>query len=200
MRILLIDNYDSFTYNVVHALRQLGQRDVEVRRNTALNVHDLKSFGAVIASPGPGLPADSGDLLPAVAACLRGGVPYLGICLGHQALGEAVGAKLARLPTVRHGVQHRCTVSKADEIFGALDVKPGDAFDVGRYHSWVVAEEDLPEQFVPLARSEDGVVQLARVADRCAYGLQFHPESIMTAGAGPKLLGQFLHLAKRHHA
>jgi len=111
MKILLIDNYDSFTFNIVHLLREVGVADISVKRNTEINMVDLEAYHAVIASPGPGLPAESGSLMKVVRYCLDNDKPYLGICLGHQALGEAVGARLEQLQAVKHGVQEPCTQS-----------------------------------------------------------------------------------------
>lgn len=196
MRILLIDNYDSFTYNVVHLLREVGADAVDVVRNTAVDLSSLPGYTAVIASPGPGLPNTSGALPQAVKLCLQTLTPYLGICLGHQALGEATGAVLKRLPQVRHGIQDQIHLLEQDPLFDQLP----ERLRVGRYHSWIVEELGRPDNFQALARSEDGVLQAARVAGIPAYGLQFHPESIMTAAAGPQILSNFLNLARQHHA
>ena len=212
MRVLLIDNYDSFTHNVVHLARETGVAEVDVRRNTALDLDALGDYAAVIASPGPGLPSESGQLLPAVRACLARDKPYLGICLGHQALAEAVGGRLRRLDRVRHGVEIPCYARGADPLLMGLsrvsDWRDG-GFTVGSYHSWVVDEAELPPELEVLADSpEDSsgdrsaadrqptVIQAMRVRGARAYGLQFHPESIMTAAAGPLLLRNFFRLAQ----
>jgi len=188
MKILLIDNYDSFTYNVVHLLREVGVTDITVKRNTEIEIAKLINYDAVIASPGPGLPAESGRLLEAVQFCLDNNKPYLGICLGHQALGEAVGAKLQQLSAVKHGIQEPCIqVGKSDLLAGLPRT-----FDIGRYHSWVVGKENLPAEFEVLATSQDDVIQAAKVKDKIAYGLQFHPESIMSDVVGKTILRNFL--------
>ena len=192
MHVLLIDNYDSFTYNVVHLLRDCGVAEVSVVRNDELAVDGIGSFDAVVASPGPGLPAESGELLAAVRYCLEFGIPYLGICLGHQALGEAVGARLERLADVRHGVQHTCSITSPHDL---LDDVP-EEFEVGLYHSWVVSTDELPAAFVPLASTSYGTMQAARVDGARAYGLQFHPESIMSPDVGPRIMRNFLDLAR----
>lgn len=189
---LLVDNYDSFTYNVVHLLRDCGAEQVTVLRNDELDLSELDAYGAVVASPGPGLPSESGQLLDAVRRCLGDGVPYLGICLGHQALGEAVGARLVRLGDVRHGVQHTCHVARPHELFDGLTSE----FAVGLYHSWVVSDEDLPPDLEPLAFTSYGTIQAAHVPGERAYGVQFHPESIMSPAAGPRLMRNFLELAE----
>ncbi|MFK8055608.1 MAG: aminodeoxychorismate/anthranilate synthase component II [Saprospiraceae bacterium] len=193
MKILLIDNYDSFTFNVVHLLRQAGVSDITVKRNTALALESLKSYDAVLASPGPGLPSDSGSLMEAVHYCLQHSIPYLGICLGHQALGEAMGAKLKQLDAVKHGVQEPCSQVVSSDLLHKLP----STFEIGRYHSWVVDKDELPSEFEVLAESTDGVIQAASVKGKPAFGLQFHPESIMSEAVGKTILLNFLNLAKR---
>ncbi len=192
-RILLIDNFDSFTYNIVHLLRSLGidADDVEVVRNTRLELDCLGEYDAVVSSPGPGLPETSGQLLATVDICLREQIPYLGICLGLQALGMATGGHLRRLAQVRHGVQHSCRVTSANPLLRGL---PED-FDVGRYHSWVIDEATLPDSLNVIAATSDGVIQAAAYAHGPAWGVQFHPESIMSPEAGPIIVGNFLALA-----
>ena len=192
MPILLIDNYDSFTYNVVHLLRDCGADEVAVLRNDELDVADIARYDAVVASPGPGLPDESGELLAAVRFCLEHDVPYLGICLGHQALGEAVGARLAQLDEVRHGVQHTCAVAEPHDLLEGVPME----FEVGLYHSWVVSDEDLPDAFAPLAYTAYGTIQAAHVPGKRAYGVQFHPESIMSPDVGPRIMRNFLDLAR----
>jgi len=188
MKILLIDNYDSFTFNVVHILREVGVTSVTVQRNTEIKLSELDAYDAVLASPGPGLPAGSGRLMEAVRYCLDHNKPYLGICLGHQALGEAVGAQLQQLDTVKHGVQEACTHNSSSALLQGLPTN----FEIGRYHSWVVGKQNLPADFEVLAESEDGVIQAAKIKNKNAYGLQFHPESIMSETVGKTILSNFL--------
>ncbi len=192
-RILLIDNFDSFTYNIVHLLRTLGVAldRLDVVRNTRLDLDALIDYQAVISSPGPGLPETSGLLLPALAVCLEQQVPYFGICLGLQALGMAAGGRLRRLAQVRHGVQHACRLTAPSPIFEGLE----DEFDVGRYHSWVIDEAALPSTLRVTAATDDGVIQAATYTEGPAFGVQFHPESIMTPEAGRIIVGNFLELA-----
>jgi len=196
MKVFLIDNYDSFTFNVVHLLRQVGVSDITVKRNTALNIEGLKQYDAILASPGPGLPMESGSLMKAVSFCLEMSLPYLGICLGHQALGRATGAKLQQLSTVKHGVQESCTQVQASPLLAGLPT----TFEIGRYHSWGVSKEELPDAFQSLAESEDGIIQVARVQDKPAFGLQFHPESIMSEAVGKVIMTNFLGLIKQTDA
>ena len=191
--LLLIDNFDSFTYNIVHLLRSLGvpPEDIEVVRNTRLRLEELPRYRAVISSPGPGLPETSGLLLPTVEMCLRKNIPYFGICLGLQALGMAAGGKLRRLDEVQHGVQHECDVVERDRLLAGLP----DRFDVGRYHSWVIDEDTAPADLRVLASTEGGVIQAVAHRMAPAYGVQFHPESIMSPESGPAILRNFLQIA-----
>lgn len=191
--ILLVDNFDSFTYNIVHLLRSLGVSPdrIDVVRNTRLRLDRLDAYDAVLSSPGPGLPETSGELLDAVAQCLRQHIPYFGICLGHQALGLAAGGRLRRLAQVRHGVQHACHVAATDPLLDGLT----ERFDVGRYHSWAIDEAAVPTELRVLAATDDGVIQAIAHHSAPAYGVQFHPESIMSPQAGPTILRNFLRLA-----
>jgi len=188
MKILLIDNYDSFTFNVVHLLREVGVSDITVKRNTEIKTEEINSYDAVLASPGPGLPAESGRLMKAVRYCLDHNKPYLGICLGHQALGEAVGAQLQQLTAVKHGVQEACVQNATSALLQDLPT----SFEIGRYHSWIVGKQDLPGDFEVLAESKDGVIQAAKIKGKNAFGLQFHPESIMSQDVGTTILRNFL--------
>ncbi len=192
-RILLIDNFDSFTYNIVHLLRSLGVGldRMDVVRNTRIDLDAITDYQAVISSPGPGLPETSGLLLPALKICLDERVAYLGICLGLQALGMATGGRLRRLSQVRHGVQHVCKLAAPDPIFAGL----GERFDVGRYHSWVIDEATVPVTLRITAATDDGVIQAAAYTEGPAWGVQFHPESIMSPEAGPQIMANFLALS-----
>ena len=195
MRILLIDNYDSFTFNIVHLLRDCGvsAEDIDVRRNDDITVAELEGYSAVLSSPGPGLPEDSGALLPCVRFCVERKSPYFGICLGHQALGIALGGTLTRLKSVQHGVQHLCAREVENPLLDGLP----DSFLVGRYHSWIVDRGSLSGEAQVLALSPvDGAVQILAARDAPAYGVQFHPESIMSEVAGPQLMRNFLRLAE----
>lgn len=174
MKLLIIDNYDSFTYNVVHAVRQLGVTPV-VKRNDELTLDEVAPFDKIIISPGPGIPSEAG-LLPDVLRRYATEKPILGICLGHQALGEHFGAKLRNLSQVYHGIKSRVTVTAPDYLFDGL----GDTFDVGRYHSWVVDAEGLPECLEITATSPDGEIMALRHRSLDVRGVQFHPESILT--------------------
>ena len=188
MSVLLIDNYDSFTYNVLHLLRDSGCTQVEVVRNDALDLGALPSYRAVVASPGPSLPQDAGELLQAVEVCLDAKVPYLGICLGHQALGQVLGLELLPLEQVQHGIQDSCELVENNDLTHGVPSQ----FDIGRYHSWHVKMPPTSDTVRAFAKTSDGVVQAIAATQAPAYGLQFHPESIMTQSVGTMLIHNFL--------
>lgn len=185
MKILIIDNYDSFTYNIVDALRTLGVVP-DVVRNDHINFDTVESYDKIIISPGPGIPSEAGQL-PEFLQRFATKKPILGICLGHQALGEYFGGKLRNLSEVYHGVATPIEIVADDYMLE--DVENGTL--VGRYHSWVVDNEGLPECLEVTAVSPDGAIMAMRHRDLDVRGLQFHPESIMT-GAGPKMLENWL--------
>ena len=186
--ILLIDNYDSFTFNLFHLLAQLGAAS-EVRRNDQVTVADALAMRpeAIVLSPGPCTPNEAGVCLDLVRAA--GSVPVLGVCLGHQAIGQAFGGQVVRAPEPMHGktslVRHDGT-----DMFAGLP----SPFSVVRYHSLVVEPETLPASLVPTAWTEDGVLMGLRHRERPVYGVQFHPESILSE-QGHALLANFLRLA-----
>lgn len=174
MKLLIFDNYDSFTYNVVHAVRQLGV-EPDVYRNDEIAIDDVDRYDAIIVSPGPGVPSEAGILLE----LLRRYAPtkrILGICLGEQAIGECFGASLRNLAEVWHGVQTPAEIVAPDYIFRNL----GPTIQVGRYHSWVVDGKGLPECLEVTATSPDGEIMALRHRDFDVRGVQFHPESILT--------------------
>jgi anthranilate synthase component 2 len=187
MRLLMIDNYDSFTYNLVQYLGELGA-DVEVFRNDALTVDELlaRRPAGVVISPGPGQPAEAGISVEAVRACAQGELPLLGVCLGHQAIGVAFGGRIVRARSIMHGkvssIEH-----DAKGVFRGL----ASPFQATRYHSLVIAEDSVPEVLAITARSSDGEVMGLRHRDCRIEGVQFHPESILTE-VGKSLLRSFL--------
>lgn len=186
MAILLLDNYDSFTYNLLHYLSELG-REVVVRRNDAVSVADvlaMKPEGIVI-SPGPGTPDESGICLALVKEA-SGRIPLLGVCLGHQAIGEAFGGKVVRAPAPMHGkvssIHH-----KGRGVFAGLP----DPFNATRYHSLIVEKSSLPECLETTAETEDGIIMGLQHKKLNVHGVQFHPESIASEH-GHALLKNFL--------
>ena len=184
-RILVVDNYDSFVYNLVQYLAQLGA-EVVVRRNDELSAADVAGFDGVLISPGPGTPSDAGVSMDVVRACIDSGQPLLGVCLGHQAIGAVYGAQIVRAPELLHG--------KTSDVWhdgeGVLAGLPAP-FTATRYHSLTVDEAGLPPEIVVSARTQSGVVMALRHRDRPIEGVQFHPESVLTQG-GHRIVGNWL--------
>jgi anthranilate synthase component II len=187
--ILLIDNYDSFTYNLYQYLCELGA-DVVVRRNDKVSVHDVRAMAPerIVISPGPCTPHEAGISVDLIQE-LAGQVPILGVCLGHQAIGAAFGAEIVRAPLVMHGK----TSSISHDGTGIFAGLP-NPFTATRYHSLIVNEATLPDDLVVTARSEDGIIMGLRHRHCNVDGVQFHPESILTTG-GHRLLANFLGVA-----
>lgn len=171
---VIIDNYDSFTYNLSHLLKELGA-DVTVVRNDKFRIEDLEQFDKIVLSPGPGIPSEAG-LMPQVIKAYAGRKPILGICLGHQAIGEAFGAKLLNIGNVVHGVATPAHITAQDYLFEGL----ASDLEVGRYHSWVVDDKELPECLEVTSRSDDGYIMSLRHREFDIRGIQFHPESVLT--------------------
>ncbi len=174
IKTVIIDNYDSFTYNLSHLLKELGA-DVTVVRNDMFRLEDLEQYDRIVLSPGPGIPSEAG-LMPQVIKAYAGRKPILGICLGHQAIGEAFGAKLLNIGNVVHGVATPAHITIQDYLFKGL---PKD-IEVGRYHSWVVDDKDLPQCLEVTSRSDDGYIMSLRHREYDIRGIQFHPESVLT--------------------
>jgi anthranilate synthase component 2 len=189
MRVLVVDNYDSFTWNLVHYLRELGAA-VDVARNDALTAAEaLASGAAILISPGPGTPDEAGISLDLVAACTAARRPLLGICLGHQAIGQHFGGHIVRAGKVMHG-KTSAIAHVGTGVFAGLP----SPFEATRYHSLVVAPNDLPESLLITATADDGTIQGLSHCELPIHGVQFHPESIASTH-GHKLLGNFLKLA-----
>jgi len=186
-RILVVDNYDSFVYNLVQYLAQLVA-SVEVRRNDAVHPSELDAMDVqgVLISPGPGTPQEAGNSMPIVSACATRRLPLLGVCLGHQAIGAAFGASIVRAPELLHG--------KTSEVHhdgsGVLAAMP-EPFTATRYHSLAVDESGLPPEIVVNGRTTSGVVMAVRHTELPIDGVQFHPESVLTQG-GHHLLANWL--------
>ena len=176
-KVLVIDNYDSFTYNLVHILRELGlENELEVHRNDKITVDYVADFERILLSPGPGLPKDAG-IMPEVIKRYSDSKSILGVCLGHQGISESFGAELFNLPTVFHGVATKTVLTdESDVLFEGL---PGE-FNVCRYHSWAVTPTGLPDCLKVTATDESGNIMAIKHADYKVRGVQFHPESIMT--------------------
>jgi len=186
-KILIIDNYDSFTYNLVQYVKELTNAQVDVYRNDAINLADIDAYDTIIFSPGPGVPEQAGIMIDAIKKY----APHkkmLGVCLGHQAIGMAFGSRLQNLKKVYHGVQTPVQITQTnDPIFKNIPA----VTEVGRYHSWVIEPDSLSDELKVTAQSEDGQIMAIKHKKYSVWGLQFHPESIMTE-EGKKMIQNFL--------
>ena len=187
MKVVIIDNYDSFTYNLSHLIKELGA-EVAVLRNDQFKLSDLEPYNKIVLSPGPGIPSEAGLLLDVIRT-YAGKKPILGVCLGHQAIGEAFGGKLENLSDVFHGVATPCHIVVDDPIFSGVERD----ITIGRYHSWVVAKEGLPECLEITAVSDEGQIMALRHKTLNIRSIQFHPESVLTPD-GKKMIQNFLFL------
>ena len=189
--IFVVDNYDSFTWNLVQALGKLD-RDVEVARNDRFDPEEIvaRRPSAIVVSPGPGRPERAGRTFEMIAAAERGEIPLLGVCLGHQAIAAFHGGCVERAPAPRHG-KTSPVVHDGSPLFAGM----ANPFEAGRYHSLVVREEGLPEELAVTARTPDGVVMALSHRSRPVFGVQFHPESVLTP-EGETLLANFVSLAR----
>lgn len=185
MRIVIIDNYDSFTYNLAHLIKELGA-EVEVLRNDQFQIEDLLPYDKIILSPGPGIPSEAGLLLDVIRqyAPIK---PILGVCLGHQAIGEYFGGHLTNLSQVFHGVSSIVSVTTPDYIYNELP----DHIEVGRYHSWVVDTLAFPDSLEITSVSEEGQIMSLRHRQYDVRGIQYHPESVLTPD-GQKIISNWL--------
>ncbi|HEY3202385.1 MAG TPA: aminodeoxychorismate/anthranilate synthase component II [Thermoanaerobaculia bacterium] len=185
--IFVVDNYDSFTYNLVQALGKLDP-DIVVARNDRFEPEEVLSRGprAIVISPGPGRPENAGRSIAMIAAAERAGVPLLGVCLGHQAIAALHGGIVERAPAPRHGKSSR-VIHDGSRLFHGLP----SPFQAGRYHSLVVREEGLPAELTVTAKSEDALVMALAHRSKPVFGVQFHPESVLTPD-GERLLANFV--------
>jgi anthranilate synthase component 2 len=195
MRILVFDNYDSFTYNLVHLVEKIIHQKVEVYRNDQIPLEQVKGFDKIILSPGPGLPAEAGLLLPLIRE-YAASKPILGVCLGHQAIGEVFGGKLVNLSTVYHGVATPIRVrptggSGRRAVQSALFEGLSEGFEAGRYHSWVISDEGFPEELEVTARDDNDYIMGLQHKTFDVQGVQFHPESVLTP-EGEKIMRNWL--------
>lgn len=175
MKILVIDNYDSFTYNLVHLLNELGH-EAEVWRNDKFEIGDVDAFEKILLSPGPGIPSEAGLLLEVIKTYAKT-KSILGVCLGQQAIAEVFGGELYNLERPVHGTATNIVITDAEEVvFKGLQ----SGFKIGRYHSWAVKSDNLPEELMITATDEKGVMMALRHRDYDVRGVQFHPESVLT--------------------
>ena len=187
MKIVIIDNYDSFTYNLSHLVKELGA-EVTVVRNDRFRMEELEPYSKIILSPGPGIPSEAGLLLDVIRT-YAGRKPILGVCLGHQAIGEVFGGRLENLSDVFHGVATEGTQLENDEMFFSLPRR----ITMGRYHSWVVSRESFPDCLEITAVSDEGQIMALKHKELNIRGIQFHPESVLTPD-GKKMLQNWLFL------
>lgn len=172
--VVIIDNYDSFTYNLSHLIKELGAA-VTVLRNDRFELSQLEAYDRIVLSPGPGIPSEAG-LLMDVIRTYAGKKPMLGVCLGHQAIGEVFGASLCNLPEVFHGIATVGTQYSIDPIFDGCPSR----LTMGRYHSWVISKEHFPDCLEITAVSDEGLIMAVRHRVYDIHGIQFHPESVLT--------------------
>ena len=185
MKIVIIDNYDSFTYNLSHLIKEIGA-EVTVIRNDQFTLNQLERFDKIVLSPGPGIPSEAGLLLDVIKAYM-GRKPILGVCLGHQAIGEVFGGTLENLSDVFHGVATEGTQFSNDYIFDSLPKR----ITMGRYHSWVVSRENFPTCLEVTAVSDEGQIMALKHKNYDIHGIQFHPESVLTP-EGKTILRNFI--------
>ena len=185
MKTVIIDNYDSFTYNLAHLVKELGA-EVDVLRNDKFELEELEKYDKIILSPGPGIPEEAGLLLEVIRT-YAGRKPMLGVCLGEQAIGQVFGGKLTNLSEVFHGIQTNVKIKNKDYIFDGLPTE----IPVGRYHSWVVDADGFPEELVVTAISPEGQIMALKHREYDVHGIQFHPESVLTPD-GKQIIGNWL--------
>ena len=192
MKILVIDNYDSFTYNLVHAIKKISGLHVDVYRNDKISLEEINKYDKIVLSPGPGIPEEAGLLLDIIKeyAPVKS---MLGVCLGHQAIGEAFGGKLHNMNRVLHGIATPVELTgKKSVLFTGLP----DKFDVGRYHSWIVQKENLPGCFQVTSYDEEGMIMSIKHKEYDVEGVQFHPESVLTP-FGEKIIENWLGIERK---
>ncbi len=187
MKILVFDNYDSFTYNLVHLVEKIMQQKVDVFRNDQIALEEVKAYDKIILSPGPGIPEEAGLLLPLIKE-YASSKSILGVCLGHQAIGEAFGGTLVNLDKVYHGIATPITITNpSSQILKGM----GNSIEVGRYHSWIVSEKDFPAELEITAIDSNGFIMGLQHKKYDVQGVQFHPESVLTVD-GEKMMRNWL--------
>lgn len=193
MKILILDNYDSFTYNLVQYIEEETGGPVDVFRNDEINLDAVGDYDLIVLSPGPGVPAEAG-IMPELIRRYGEEKAILGVCLGHQAIGEAFGGSLINLEEVHHGIETEMTRTKSDDVVFA-DIP--EKFNAGRYHSWVIDPETMPEELEVTATGEYGGVMALQHRKFPIFGVQFHPESIMTEHGRLMIRNVLNHVAER---
>ena len=175
MKILVLDNYDSFTYNLVHLVEKILDQEVVVKRNDKISLEEVAAYDKIILSPGPGIPSEAG-IMPELIKKYAATKSILGVCLGMQAIGEAFGGTLSNLGRVYHGVAIPVTVDKKEILFNNCP----ETFLAGRYHSWIVSDKNFPAELEITAKDKENYIMALRHKKYDVRGVQFHPESILT--------------------
>ena len=192
MRILILDNYDSFTYNLVHYIKELVNAEVDVIRNDKISLDEIEKYSHILLSPGPGIPDEAGELKEVIKRYAPE-KSIFGVCLGMQAIGEVFGGRLLNMDTVFHGLALPANIIRKDDItFNGIP----ERITVGRYHSWVVDSTDLPDELIITATDDDGRIMALKHKEYDVRGVQFHPESILT-DYGKKMLENWLFASSR---
>ncbi len=186
MKILVVDNNDSFTYNIIGLLKSLRIGEIQVEKSDTLLLNSVKDFDKIIFSPGPGLPKDF-NILRQILQQYKHQKSILGICLGHQAIGDFFGAKLINLFNVYHGQAHKIQVNTANKLYQHIP----NTFSVGLYHSWAVSQENLPNSLICTGMSENGIIMSISHKEYDIHGIQYHPESFMSE-FGKQIMTNFL--------
>jgi anthranilate synthase component II len=187
-KILVIDNYDSFTYNLVHAIKKISGESVDVLRNDEIDLRSVESYDKIVLSPGPGIPSEAGMLKQVITSCAKN-KSILGVCLGHQAIGEVFGARLLNMEKVIHGMSTPVhIVSRLTTLFKNIP----DTFEAGRYHSWVIDEKDIPDCLEVTGVDDTNRIMSIRHKEYDVQGVQFHPESVLTP-LGEKIIANWLY-------
>lgn len=186
MKILIYDNYDSFTYNLVHLVHTLGYHDVDVFRNDKINISYIKKYDKILISPGPGIPEEAGNMMEVIQnyAATKS---ILGVCLGHQGIAQSFGAKIINMEKVLHGVESNIHLISDDYIFNGVPLR----FKGGHYHSWVIESISEKSKLEVTAKNENGLIMAIRHKTYDIRGVQFHPESILTE-FGDKIINNWL--------
>lgn len=189
MSVLLIDNNDSFTYNIVEAIRSVCSDKWQIVRSEALDIGMLDRFSHIVISPGPMTPSDFPILSDVICRCCDHNKPLLGVCLGHQAIGEYFGARLVQMPSVVHGQRRRIKIDSTSLIYKGLS----DVIEVGLYHSWAIDYTSLPDTLQATGETAEQCLMSLQHKDKHIYGIQFHPESFMTPD-GSRILSNFINI------
>lgn len=187
MNILLLDNNDSFTYNLVQMIEEIIENQIDVIKSDSIEFESISVYDKIILSPGPGIPKEAGKLLEVISR-FKNKIPILGVCLGHQAIAETFGGKLRQLDKVQHGVESQIFEVEDEVLFEGISLP----MKVGRYHSWVVDEQDFPKDLEITSKDENGIIMSLKHRFYPISSVQFHPESILTP-QGRKLLQNWLY-------